>query len=139
MDAFDNVGETRVSPQISGQNTIRNIPDVLTTFSPSANSLSDKTLAELKAFFDAKGHRPSQAMWTALTELASVLEDMAEGRCEPKMFLSSLDPGVGKTQTVTHFIRALTSSKEHLYRGPDLCVPPKGDPTLRRRDGFIAD
>jgi hypothetical protein len=43
-------------------------------------------------------------MWAALTELASVLEAMAEGRCPPKLFLSSLDPGVGKTQTVTHFI-----------------------------------
>jgi hypothetical protein len=68
------------------------------------------------------GHRPSEGMWTALTELASVLEDMAEGRCEPKMFLSSLDPGVGKTQTVTHFIRALTSSKEHLDTGVLICV-----------------
>src|SRR5690348_5023499 len=80
-------------------------------------SLTDETLSTLKSFFDAKGHRPSVTMWTALTVLASVLEAMAEGRCPPKLFLSSLDPGVGKTQTVTHFIRALTVSIEHLDTG----------------------
>src|SRR5690349_14102158 len=81
--------------------------------SPLISSLASETIASLKAFFDAKGHRPSAEMWRALTDLASVLEAMAEGRCPPKLFLSSLDPGVGKTQTVTHFIKALTSSPDH--------------------------
>src|ERR1700720_4981620 len=63
--------------------------------SPLISSLASETIASLKAFFDARDHHPSEAMWTALIELASVLEAMAEGRCPPKLFLSSLDPGVG--------------------------------------------
>ena len=84
--------------------------------------LTQETIARLRGYFDAKGQHPSEDMWTALTELASVLEAMAEERCPPKLFLSSLDPGVGKTQTVTHFIRALTASKEHLDTGVLICV-----------------
>jgi hypothetical protein len=122
MDAFADLGETRVSQKV----VKRPNKDPYYISSPlipdPSPSLASETLASLKAFFDTKGHRPSEAMWTALTELASVLEAMAEGRCPPKLFLSSLDPGVGKTQTVTHFIRALTASKEHLDTGVLICV-----------------
>jgi hypothetical protein len=118
MDAFDNVGETCVSSAqkvvILPKENTRNF----TTYSP----LASETLGSLKTFFDARGHRPSEDMWTALAELAFVLEAMAEGRCPPQLFLSSLDPGVGKTQTVTHFIRALTSSIDHLDTGVLICV-----------------
>jgi hypothetical protein len=106
------------------------IPREFTTYS----SLATETIATLKTFFDAKGHRPSDAMWTALAELASVLEAMAEGRCPPKLYLSSLDPGVGKTQTVTHFIRALTASTAHLDVGVLICVS-----RLDEIDRFVAE
>jgi hypothetical protein len=84
--------------------------------------LTQETIARLRGYFDAKGQHPSEDMWTALTELASVLEAMAEGRCPQKFFLSSLDPGVGKTQTVTHFLKALTASTDHLDVGVLICV-----------------
>jgi hypothetical protein len=86
------------------------------------NPLRQETLARLRGFFRDKGHQPSEAMWTALTELASVLEAMANGTCPPKMFLSSLDPGVGKTQTITHFIRTLMASEAHQDVGVVICL-----------------
>jgi hypothetical protein len=42
---------------------------------------------------------------------------MAEGGCTPVYYLSSLDPGVGKTQAVVHFLRALVASSEHQHLG----------------------
>ena len=129
MDAFDNAGETFVSsqetlaPTKSCEATLRETY-VISQLIPDTKSLPlhQIALGTLKAFFDARGHRPSAEMWTALTELASVLEDMAEGRCPPKMFLSSLDPGVGKTQTVIQFVRALLASEAHQDVGVLLCM-----------------
>ncbi|MGE4480573.1 hypothetical protein [Acidocella sp.] len=40
------------------------------------------------------------------------MEDMARGRAAAKVFLSSLDPGVGKTQAVIHFARALVAAQD---------------------------
>ena len=72
-------------------------------------SLAATTLNNLARYFTSKGHRPSEDMWAALMDLAEALEAMAVGRAEPKFFLSSLDPGVGKTQTITHFVDAMLS------------------------------
>jgi len=38
---------------------------------------------------------------------------MAEEKCEPRFYLSSLDPGVGKTQTVIQFLKTLLASPQH--------------------------
>jgi hypothetical protein len=84
--------------------------------------LSEATLAGLRAAFAASDHHPSEQMWEALTALASVLENMVEGRCAPKVYLSSLDPGVGKTQSVVHFVRALMASEAHKGVGVLLCL-----------------
>jgi hypothetical protein len=123
MDAFDSVGETCVS---SAQKVIMKRKEDYTSydhlFPTPPKSLHQEILTRLKAFFDANHHRPSEAMWTALTELASVLEKMAEGRCPAKIYLSSLDPGVGKTQTVIQFIRALMASKAHQDVGVLICM-----------------
>src|SRR4051794_3311604 len=56
---------------------------------------------------------PSDLMWRGIEDLTEHLQGMAEGSCEPRFYLSSLDPGVGKTQTVVHFLRALLSSPQH--------------------------
>lgn len=61
-------------------------------------------------------------MWTALAALASVLEGVVEGRAEPIMYLSSLDPGIGKTQTIVHFVRALMNSPVHRDVGVLICL-----------------
>src|SRR5205085_2267168 len=84
--------------------------------------LTHQTLRRLSAYFDSKGHRPSPAMWDALADLAVALEKMADGEAAPKFFLSSLDPGVGKTQTITHFVDALLSNPTYSDVGVLICV-----------------
>jgi len=77
------------------------------------SSLSAETLRLLHASFAALGHSPSEPMWRGIEDLAEHLQRMADGKCEPMFYLSSLDPGVGKTQTIIHFLRALLASPEH--------------------------
>jgi hypothetical protein len=50
------------------------------------------------------------------------MEAMAGGKCPPKVFLSAIDPGVGKSQTVIHFARALLLSDAHRRVGMIICV-----------------
>jgi hypothetical protein len=95
-------------------------PKVITYSQPA--SLTDETLSTLKAFFEAHDNRPSEQMWIALRALAATLEKMAEGKCEPQLFLSSLDPGVGKSQCIVHFVKALMRSEAHKDVGVLVCV-----------------
>jgi hypothetical protein len=133
MDTLEDVGNTCVPAPANLSPYYKLLANGVTTYS-QPTTLTDQTIVGLRAFFDAKGHHPSDEMWTALTELASVLEAMAEGRCPPKFFLSSLDPGVGKTQTVTHFLKALTSSIDHRDTGVLICVS-----RLDEIDRFVAE
>lgn len=64
-------------------------------------------------------------MWRALKAVAATLEDMACGRARASVYISSLDPGVGKTTCVVEFIRALLRSPEHHHVGVLLCVQRK--------------
>jgi len=75
--------------------------------------LAEKTLRELKATFARYDHNPSSAQWEALSDLARRLESAADGTAQPLNFLSSLDPGIGKTQTIIHFVKALLASPKH--------------------------
>lgn len=85
--------------------------------------LADKTIASLVSFFDTHTqHRPSEEMILALTELASTMEAMANDVAIPHFYLSSLDPGVGKTQTIIHFIQELMASPSHMEVGVLICV-----------------
>jgi len=52
-------------------------------------------------------------MWEGIEDLCVCLQRMAEGEAQRDFFLSSLDPGVGKTQTVFHFLLALLASPKH--------------------------
>lgn len=85
-------------------------------------TLATETLRKLARYFATKGHRPSPSMWHALADLAYTLEDMAEGRAAPKFYLSSLDPGVGKTQTISHFVDVLLSQPAYEDVGVVVCV-----------------
>ncbi|WP_181905462.1 DEAD/DEAH box helicase family protein [Aestuariispira insulae] len=54
--------------------------------------------------------------------MADILEQMAEGTCLPRYYLASLDPGVGKTKTMIHFIRTLLASEDHERVSVLICV-----------------
>jgi hypothetical protein len=95
----------------------------MTTLAPPPHGpLCAATLASLRTYFHEQGHRPSADQWDALADIATTLEAMADGTCAPRVFLSSLDPGVGKTSVVSHFVRALLSSPDHRDVGMVVCV-----------------
>ena len=84
--------------------------------------LADKTLSALQDTFAQFGHHPSQAMWAGIKALVETLEGMANGTLRLLAYLSSLDPGVGKTEAVVHFIRELCASPWHRHVGVLICV-----------------
>jgi len=84
--------------------------------------LATATLGTLKTYFTAHQHNPSGDHWNALGDIATTLEAMADGTCEPRVFLSAIDPGVGKSQTTLHFARALLASQDHRGIGMIVCV-----------------
>ncbi|MCA1806746.1 MAG: hypothetical protein LC687_02620, partial [Actinobacteria bacterium] len=61
-------------------------------------------------------------MEEGLRDLAQALEAMAEGRLPQYYHLSSLDPGVGKTTMMKHFIRHLLESLQHDDVSVMVCV-----------------
>jgi hypothetical protein len=59
--------------------------------------------------FEERNHRPSARQLVALRQLIRTLEDMATGKAEPKRYLSSADPGLGKTTAISCFVDAMLS------------------------------
>lgn len=88
----------------------------LPPFAPSPKSLAQRAFEELREDFVRFGHYPNQAMFEALYAVLETLQRMADGTCPPSVYLSSLDPGVGKTQTLICFVKALLSSKEQRHQ-----------------------
>lgn len=84
--------------------------------------LADAALKTLKTNFAAKNHHPSPEMWSALSAILTALEEMADGTASPSIHLASLDPGVGKTQAVIAFLRALLTSEHHRRVSALVCV-----------------
>jgi hypothetical protein len=78
-----------------------------------SSSLAELTILALQTTFTEIGHCPTPAMWEALRAVADTLDDMANKTAAPVVYVSSLDPGVGKTTTVIHFLRALLESSAH--------------------------
>jgi hypothetical protein len=89
---------------------------------PKQDGLAKHALTTLRTYFDTAGHHPSGPHWLALAAIAETMEAMAKGLCLPKVFLSAVDPGVGKSQTVVHFARALMASPAHQNVGMIICV-----------------
>ena len=85
-------------------------------------SLAANTMAALGQDFAAWGHHPSAEHMDALSDIARTLGDMADGCCDEAVYLSAVDCGVGKSQTVAHFARALVVSPAHKDVGMVICV-----------------
>jgi hypothetical protein len=66
-------------------------------------------------------------MWEGIADLVMCLTRMADGDADEKYYLSSLDPGVGKTQTVIHFLNALLASPAHDHVGAVVFVYTKAE------------
>lgn len=93
------------------------------TLKPLAESLASTTISNLRGFFYTQTHhRPSDDMWDALADVALIMEQMAKGSCDSEYYLSSLDPGVGKTRIVIEFINTLIADKSYKDVGVIICV-----------------
>lgn len=67
------------------------------------------------------GERDDLETTIAFQELVTTMVAMAEGSATPHFFLSSLDPGVGKTTTLTCFVQELLKSEQHEDAAVLLC------------------
>jgi len=79
----------------------------------SAGSLSQASVKNLSEFFSQVGHNPSSEMREALRDVLGCLESMALGVSEPRFYLSSVDPGVGKSTAIVAFLKALLGDPGH--------------------------
>ena len=89
---------------------------------PPEATLAGRTMATLRHFFDQQDHHPSPEHYEALMDIAETLEDMADMASAPSVFLSACDPGLGKSQTLVHFGRALTESQAYRDVGMIIAV-----------------
>lgn len=98
---------------------------VLTPLGLYEDGLAGATLRALESTFSGFGHSPTTEMWTGLAAAAGVLEAMANGTADKVAYVSSLDPGVGKTQLLVHFLRELMRSPNHRAASAIICVNRK--------------
>jgi hypothetical protein len=98
--------------------------DTLTTpeTTTTRGTLRAETMNTLRAEFASRDHRPSPDHMAALEDVAATLEAMADGTCQPHIYLSSVDCGVGKSSSVAAFARALRASPDHRDVGMLVCV-----------------
>jgi hypothetical protein len=93
------------------------------TITPEVSeTLSTTTMRTMRSYFDQQNHFPSVPHWAALKDIAETLESMAEERADAVVYLSAIDPGVGKTQAVAHFARALVADPARCDVGMIVCV-----------------
>ena len=72
-----------------------------------SNDLAARALGSTRGKFAQWGHEPSEGMMTGLWQIAKVIEAMAVGRCDPRFYVSSLAPGVGKTTVLNESVRSI--------------------------------
>ena len=82
-------------------------PTAASRENPDSDHPASTTLDRLRTTFDQLGHQPTPSMWEGIEDLLRCVYAMADGWCVPKFFVSSLDPGVGKTQAVIHVLQDL--------------------------------
>ena len=98
------------------------------------SSLTQQTMTSLRSEFDGVGHFPSPTQYEAIEDLVSTCEAMADGACQRNFYLSSLDPGVGKTSAVKHFVRHLLWSSHHQDVAVLVCLTRKAEITRLIKD-----
>jgi hypothetical protein len=72
--------------------------------------------------FSSKGHNPSSEQWSALSSLIDCMERITTGRTDRKVFLSSLDPGIGKTSALQAFVRSTLRDPAFSKTGILICI-----------------
>ncbi|HEY9019294.1 MAG TPA: hypothetical protein VIN17_01435, partial [Paracoccaceae bacterium] len=79
-----------------------------------SSSLAEVTTSSLFAVLGQRGGGlPHRDVTIALRELVATFVAMAEGKASPVFYLSSLDPGIGKTTALICFVQELLRSERH--------------------------
>jgi len=99
--------------------------DAVTTAVPG--HVASGALADLRANFAQVGHHPSDDQWHALEALLETFDRLVDGRADPALYLSALDPGVGKTSAVIAYLRRLMASPDHRHAGVLLSLSRLGE------------
>ena len=89
---------------------------------PNRPGLAGHVMQSLLLELGSYGLTPTRSMSTGLYAAAQALEAMAEGTLPPQFHLSSLDPGMGKTTLIRHFIMAVLASPYHEEVSVLVCV-----------------
>lgn len=97
--------------------------DDAATPSCTAANLTLRTATALRTSFDAFNHTLTPAQWAALTDAIDTMTAMATGAAHPLTYVSALDPGVGKTQALTHWTRELLKTPELSHVSLLVCAP----------------
>jgi len=90
----------------------------------TGNTLTLLAFRELQYFFKTgtKGHDPSPDMLEGLYNLQETLSRMVTGDLKPKVYVSSLQPGVGKTSAIKAWLKVyLARRQQYSDRGVILC------------------
>ena len=91
--------------------TMTNLAEELTDYSDELTTIAHQ---KLKAFFQTINHSPSPEMLLGLWHLQDTMTKMLNGEAEKYYYLSSLDPGVGKTTAIRTWLEAyLESDTQH--------------------------
>ncbi len=91
---------------------------------PIAHAAHEKMREDFKGY----NHNPSNDQYMALREIMVCCEAMVKGawhdgtQMEKKFYLSSIDPGVGKTKSFCRFIAQLLKVKDYKHVGIIVCV-----------------
>lgn len=85
---------------------------IQTDRSPQSVPLKAEALALLRGAFAIHGHQPSPDQWRALEALLETFDQLVlDPQAEAALYLSALDPGVGKTSAVVAYLTALLRSE----------------------------
>jgi len=86
------------------------------------DSLTTLAFSHMVDKFKEHNHRPSTDQLTALVAIQSTLTAMLKGTAGRKYYLSSLDPGIGKTTAIVSWIKAYRDQYRHCPSGILICV-----------------
>lgn len=113
--------DTSTPPATTTTGTLATIP----TSRPTHHNSGIGYIAweQTRRFFRSHtNHRPSERTYAALRDIADTLEAMATGKAAPRLFLSSLDPGQGKSTVLSYFIKTLLQHQMFDHVGVLVCV-----------------
>lgn len=73
-------------------------------------ALEQRALSLMRARFDAQRHYPSKEQFEALSDIIMCMEDMRTERSSNHVFLSPIDPGIGKTSALSAYLSVYLGS-----------------------------